>query len=110
MNKTILITGANRGIGLALTKYCLSKNFYVEASDSFDFVVPKSTVGDMKLKLIVHECNMFNDFDYTQSNCHHNLAPVSDHISFPYNQEAKASVVDSRQFKFFGSSRYPSQI
>ena len=31
MNKTILITGANRGIGLALTKKCLSKNFYVEA-------------------------------------------------------------------------------
>ena len=31
MNKTILITGANRGIGLALTKICISKNFYVEA-------------------------------------------------------------------------------
>ena len=31
MKKTILITGANRGIGLALTKICLSKNFYVEA-------------------------------------------------------------------------------
>ena len=31
MNKTILITGANRGIGLALTKKCLSKNLYVEA-------------------------------------------------------------------------------
>ena len=31
MNKTILITGANRGIGLALTKFCLSKNFHVEA-------------------------------------------------------------------------------
>ena len=31
MNKTILITGANRGIGLELTKLCLSKNFNVEA-------------------------------------------------------------------------------
>ena len=31
MKKTILITGANRGIGFALTKLCLSKNFYVEA-------------------------------------------------------------------------------
>ena len=31
MNKTILITGANRGIGFALTKLCLSKDLYVEA-------------------------------------------------------------------------------
>ena len=31
MKKTILITGANRGIGLALTKLCLSKGLYVEA-------------------------------------------------------------------------------
>ena len=30
MNKTILITGANRGIGLALTKFCLSKNFMLK--------------------------------------------------------------------------------
>jgi hypothetical protein len=87
-----------------------TENFYVEASDSFDFVVAKSTVGDMRLKLVVHECNMFNDYDYTQSNCHHNLAPVSDHPSFPYNQEFKASILESRKFKFFGSSRYPSQI
>ena len=31
MTKTILITGANRGIGFALTKLCLSKDLYVEA-------------------------------------------------------------------------------
>ena len=31
MNKTILITGANRGIGLALTKLSLEQNFNVEA-------------------------------------------------------------------------------
>ena len=31
MKKTILITGANRGIGFALTKLCLSKDLYVEA-------------------------------------------------------------------------------
>ena len=31
MKKTILITGANRGIGFALTKLCLSKGLYVEA-------------------------------------------------------------------------------
>ena len=31
MRETILITGANRGIGLALTKLCLSKDLYVEA-------------------------------------------------------------------------------
>ena len=31
MNKTILITGANRGIGLALTKLSLGKNYNVEA-------------------------------------------------------------------------------
>ena len=31
MNKTILITGANRGIGLALTKLSLEKNYNVEA-------------------------------------------------------------------------------
>ena len=31
MNKTILITGANRGIGLALTKLSLAKNYNVEA-------------------------------------------------------------------------------
>ena len=31
MKKNILITGANRGIGFALTKLCLSKDLYVEA-------------------------------------------------------------------------------
>ena len=31
MKETFLITGANRGIGLQLTKLCLSKNFNVEA-------------------------------------------------------------------------------
>ena len=31
MKETFLITGANRGIGLELTKLCLSKNFNVEA-------------------------------------------------------------------------------
>ena len=31
MKKKILITGANRGIGFALTKLCLSKDLYVEA-------------------------------------------------------------------------------
>ena len=31
MRETILITGANRGIGLALTKLSLSKDLYVEA-------------------------------------------------------------------------------
>ena len=31
MKETFLITGANRGIGLGLTKLCLSKNFNVEA-------------------------------------------------------------------------------
>ena len=31
MKTTILVTGANRGIGLALTKLCLSRDFYVEA-------------------------------------------------------------------------------
>ena len=31
MKKTVLITGANRGIGFALTKIFLIKDFYVEA-------------------------------------------------------------------------------
>ena len=31
MKETFLITGANRGIGLELTKLCLTKNFNVEA-------------------------------------------------------------------------------
>ena len=31
MKETFLITGANRGIGLQLTKFCLSKKFNVEA-------------------------------------------------------------------------------
>ena len=31
MKTTILVTGANRGIGLALTKLCLSRDFYVDA-------------------------------------------------------------------------------
>ena len=53
MKKTILITGANRGIGFALTKLCLSKDLYVEAkveayedltkensSDKYQYLLP----------------------------------------------------------------------
>ena len=38
MNKTILITGANRGIGLALTKLSLSKNYNVVLTPHLGYV------------------------------------------------------------------------
>ena len=44
MKETFLITGANRGIGLELTKLCLSKNFNVEAVPTLFFIDSDGTI------------------------------------------------------------------
>jgi len=72
MNKTILITGANRGIGLALTKLSLEQNFNVEACC-------RNIEKSIELNNLSHKYNNLNisEMDVTKSE---SINEVSNHL------------------------------